>query len=122
MIGRDAQPAVADLHRHVAVAEVVRRTGEEIRRRAQDMQHFLRLRHDLDHAAVGRDDPVAAPQDLPARQHDGDFLAARERGPQPALLPHLEGEHEPAAQVHLVFGVRLQRKARADLDHGQKRK
>ncbi len=87
MIRGDAKPPVADLHGDVAVAEVVGRARERLRRIAFDVQHLLHGRDDLDHPTVGRHDPIAPAQHLPARKRDGDFFTRNQCRALPAFLP-----------------------------------
>jgi hypothetical protein len=67
----------------VAVAEVVGDASELL---ALDMEQFLRRRHDLELAPVGRGDAVAATQHPAARQDERYLLAAVEPRAQTALL------------------------------------
>jgi len=59
MVGSDAQKTIADLHRHVAVAEVISSTRKLVRVRAFDMQHLLLLCNDLYSAPVRRRQQIA---------------------------------------------------------------
>jgi hypothetical protein len=88
----DAQETVADLHRHVAVAEVI---GDPRERIGLDVQQLLGGRNDLDRAAARRPHHVSAAQNLAARHHQGDFLTRLERRTQAALLPLFERKDEP---------------------------
>ncbi len=121
VVGREPQPPIAYLHRHVAVAEMVGGAGERLGRIARDVQERLGRRHDLDHAAVGGDDEVPAAKHRAARERHGDLLAGLEPRELPALLPPVEGEDEAALHLDAIGGVGTDRQARADLDH-QKRK
>ena len=53
MVVRDAQPAVAHLHRDMAIAEVVGRASERLRRFALDVQDLLDRGHHLEGAEIG---------------------------------------------------------------------
>jgi hypothetical protein len=74
----DAEEPHADFHRHVAVAQVIRGTAQRLDAGAFDVQHALRCRDDLDHAAIRGHHQVAAAQRRAARQRQRRRLAAVE--------------------------------------------
>ena len=121
MIACEPQPSLAHLHGDVAIPEVIRGTRQFPGRIAGHVHEDLRLRDDLDHAAVGGHEEVAAAQDVAAREVQRHFLATVERGELARLLPLLEWQGEVRGDLQCVRGVGTDRKARADLDH-QKRK
>jgi hypothetical protein len=114
VVGGDTQEVLPDLHRHVAVAEVVRDLRERVR---FDVQQLLGLGQHLDDAPIRCGDQIAAAQDLAARQHERHFLARDELGAQPALLARVERELELPLHVQLVGRAR-DLELRLDLDHG----
>ena len=90
VIGSDAQIAVADFDRHVAIAEVIGGARQFAGIVAGDVRHLLVGGNDFDHAAVARDDHIAAAQQVATRQVEADLLAGRELRAQAALLARLE--------------------------------
>ena len=117
LVGGDAKPSGAYLHGHVPVAQVIGHPRERLGGIALDVEHPLGARDDLDHAPVARDDPVAAPQDLPARQLDRHLLAGRQHRALPALLPALERQVQLALHFHRIRGIGLAGEAGDDAQH-----
>jgi len=116
VIGRKPQEAVADLDRHMPVAEMVAGARQRLRRGAFDVQQPFRPRDDFDHAPVGSAEQVAAAQDLAARQLDRHLLARFQLGAMPALLARLERQREPAFDLELVGAARYLQLG-GELDH-----
>jgi hypothetical protein len=87
----DAQKALPDLERHVAVAEVV---GNARKVLGFYVQQPFRRSDDLDLASVGRLHALTAAQHPAARQDERDLLAVIELGAQTAFLPQFERQRE----------------------------
>ena len=101
VVSLEAQPAVADLHRHVTIAEVICGAHKLKRRRAFRL-HELFIGGDNEHdAAVVRAQAVAAAQDAAVFQKEPRLLTRRELRAQAAFLAQLERQ----AQLLLVRGL-----------------
>ena len=97
MVGLEAQLAAVigrqDLHRHMAVAEVVGRAGEEQRAVGDGLDQLFRRGEDFDNgrAIFGRQ-LVAAVQVVAAFEEDAGFGAGSERHLQATALAFVVGQ------------------------------
>jgi hypothetical protein len=89
-----AQPAVPNLQRHMAVAEMIGGAREGARVGASDRRDGFRCRSDFDHAPIGGAQQIAAAQDLSTRKHYTDLLAARETSAKAAATAQLEWQQQ----------------------------
>ncbi len=99
MVGLEAQLAAVlgrqNLHRHVAVAEVVGGTGEEQRAVGDGLDQLFRRGEDFDDgAAVFGRQLVAAVQVVAAFEEDAGFGAGGERYLEAAALAFVVGERD----------------------------
>ena len=91
-----SEPANTDLERHVPVAQVVRRAGEEQGVAGRRHAEILVGGHDFERPTVVGEQPIAAREHGAARQLDGDFLAALESRAKPRLRSRVVVEQETA--------------------------
>ena len=112
----DAQESVADLHRHMAVAQVIGGARKVLGRAAGDVQYLFGLRDDFDDAPIARDNQITAAQDFTARQHQRHVLARNKLGAQAAFLPGIERQFQLPLHFEAI-GAAWNPEAGFDLEH-----
>jgi hypothetical protein len=100
----DADPASADLQRHVPIGEVVYGAHQLLRIGRGDMQHRFVGGDHLDDATIAAAQPIAAAQDAAARQHERSLQPGLQPHAQPALLPQVEGQHDTVVDRRIGCG------------------
>src|SRR5690606_18391716 len=120
VIAAVAQPAVADLERDVAIAEVIGEASEQRRIVAAHGGDFLGSRDYRDGVAASAAQQIAAAKHRAARQDDADLAAGIERDALTRDAPPLERQHDAFARL---LGHGSQDVLVEDLDaHRQNRK
>ena len=94
MVFLEAQPARANLQRHMPIAEVVSRAAERERIDTSDLHHLFRLSDHQDNPSVLGAQPIAIAQNRSARQKERCIFPGTERRQQTTFLTLFERQYE----------------------------